>query len=1059
MKAQGKISVRFPTNPRLPFPASAAVLSTLATVLARLSSNLMDEATPVSKKGGEEHYEARDTTSPRFITEALAGVIRATPPNSHVDIDTTYVQKRLDDHVLWKSAFKPWRRSSMWLVIRVAMQTTLKQWEVEGAQGYKAFQAVLMASILDRVTSNNSDKFPCDLISAMNTKLAKRLCKMGDILEDPASLSLSMASDTVRRTSRVIGERWQEIQRLHEKTAQWIPPPLPEPEDFLKYSFPQSQDFLLSLIKWHNNTKREAVIFDCEVFETELGKAVPSRTSLSSSHLPTLTGSRNVGTILHDVEVWVELHLEKWELSPLRSKQDCLSLSSTIDAYRKLGCSHYKDDPEGVSLMHLCILELWVALDRICVKWCPLLQEYSPEIAQNITDPLLLPHASQMRRLWRVQSYLRTRHKTAFEHGSHSIFRRPNAETSFHNRYFKLPMADKLTALENTIREDESRLKEEKLSELEHCMTQYNDLVGQADSLTCSSTPKINKNGVQTLKHIKKKCKKCRLRAQAQKLEVIPIEDLLPENIFHARPIIFELNCPPLFAVWRDTTFKTILSVTERQSHPCVELYPLQEYAPLTKYFRKAYKDCRIHFASKSKALQKSHYGQGCQMPATSSQVLFKHKGSFDIFDAVSSSWVDTGGENTLRAACTFRLEGLYAPLQAFVNDTQHTPNSVLASHTNSPIGVSSIEYITFGLLRAGNRLQWRNITKAIRTQALSFSDPGVLILILQCIWQVGPVGEGVEKKSFCRQAHFDLLDVHFGTQVTEELLRTVNSLGDNWKQANFLAILVALGLRVESLTPHASVRLQAQQVLCRARMLAMEWIKILLERQTDTANQGNFGSRNLQMIANIAVVLRASFYSDIDGDAKFFQCDKDVVVYIYANILISTVHTDSFPPGLRILASRNHQFARKVEARLIDACIETPSIVQDAVSLAYPRYATGRQWTPLPVCDGRWWRSILSESGTSLVRNFHMNVTDGTLLIDGKAFDQLPTNYVEQALYLTLFRDYVRFLLLIIYIYTYLNVSFVPLRYFAASSRPTSQVCITRATTEITRYLTFFLN
>ena len=1019
MKAQGKISVRFPTNPPLPLPASAVVIPTLATVLAHLSTNLMDEAAPVSRKGGANHYEVRDTASPRFITEGLAGIIRATPPSVHVAFDTTYIQKRIDDHVLWKSALKPWRRSSMWLVIRVAMQSTLKQWGVEGAQGYKAFQAVLMASILDKVTSSNSDEFSYELISVMNAKLARRLWKMGDILENPTSLSLNMASDAVRRASGAIKERWQAIRQRHERTVQWTPPPLPlEPDDVLKYSFPHSQGFLRSLIEWHDNAKWGSVTFDCEAFEMQLGQTTPPRASLSSSQLPTITSSHDVGMTLYDVEVWVELHLEPWKLSPLRSEQDCLSLSLMIEAYRKLGCSHYKGDPERVSLMHLCILELWAALDHICVKWCSLLQRYIPEIPQNVTDPLLLPHGSQMKRLARLQSYLDSRYQIALKYGGHSIFRHPNAKTSFPNQYFKLPEAEALTTLERTIRADESRRKEEKLSELQRCTTQYNDLMSQADPLTCSKTTKINKKGVQIVSHKRKHCEKCRLMRQAKGLRVIPIEDPLPEDIFCARPIIFELTCPLPFAVWRDTTFDIILSITGGPSCPQVELYPLREYAPLKQYFSEAYKDGRIHFASKAKALERSHYGRGCRMPATSSQIIFKHMGSFDIFDAASSSWVDTSGESILQAACTFQIEGLYAPLQAFVNDTRHTPNSVLASHTNSPVGVSSMEYITFGLLRAGNRLQWRNIMKAIRTQALPFSDPGVLVLVLQSIWQVGPVGDD-ELEIFYRDAHIDLLDVHFGTEVTEELQCAVNSLGNNWKQTKFLAILVALGLRVMSLTPHTSVRLRAQQLLCQVRKLAMEWIKILLGRQTESTDQGSthgqgkVSDHGSQIIVNIAVILQASFDGGIDGDAKLFQSKGDVVAYIYARTLTSTAQTHSFLPGLRILASRNHRLALKLEAHVIRACIETPSILQDVLALAYPRYATGYGWTPLSAYHGRWWKSILAESGTPFVRSFHMNITDGTLLIDGKAFDQLPANYIEQPLYLDLFRDHVRFFFL----------------------------------------------
>ncbi|KIM25737.1 hypothetical protein M408DRAFT_39080, partial [Serendipita vermifera MAFF 305830] len=175
----GKVSMHFPSNPRLPFPKDTLIFSTLAKVLAHLSTSIMKEAMPVSNKGGETHHEVRNTASPMFITEALAGIIRATPPKDDVVVNTTYVTKRLDDHVLWQSALKPWRRSSMWLVIRVALQTTLGQWQVVEPHGYKTFQAFLMASILSEAASRDPELFTCDLLVSMNKRLVNRLRKLG----------------------------------------------------------------------------------------------------------------------------------------------------------------------------------------------------------------------------------------------------------------------------------------------------------------------------------------------------------------------------------------------------------------------------------------------------------------------------------------------------------------------------------------------------------------------------------------------------------------------------------------------------------------------------------------------------------------------------------------------------------------------------------------------------------------------------------------------------------------------------------------------------------------
>ena len=458
---------------------------------------------------------------------------------------------------------------------------------------------------------------------------------------------------------------------------------------------------------------------------------------------------------------------------------------------------------------------------------------------------------------------------------------------------------------------------------------------------------------------------------------------------------------------------KIILSVLGIQSDPHPELYPLRSYAPLKEYFHESYKGCRVSLASSTKSLEQSHYGNQLPLPATESSVLFGHKGKFNVFDPTIDEWVDIGSDGNLRSTCTFQVDGLYVALQLFVNDTRHPPNSVIATISEAPSGLSPGEYIAFGLLRAGNRLQWRNIMKAIKSQTLSFSEPAVFALVVQCIWQAGPIGYWSGSEILYREAHIDHLDENFGTQVAEELLRTVQSLGDNWKQANFLAILVVLALRAQAFTPHSSVHQHMQRVLCEVRNVSMRWIKLLSNSQFLTGehnpNQSSEGLKDhkAQAMANVAIVLRTTFDAECNGYSGVFRSSEDATMYIYAAILISAVHTRSFAPGLKLLATRDHRVSLRIEPRLIGACHNDPSILQAVVCLAWPQYSTGgSQWSALEPCRNRWWRSTQFGADHS---TFHMNIVDGTFLIDGKAFDQLPADYGRNPIYITVFKDHVR--------------------------------------------------
>jgi hypothetical protein len=91
---------------------------------------------------------------------------------------TVYISKRIDDHVFCERNLEvPWRRNTMWLIIRVALQTTLREWKVEERASYKVFTLYAVSSILDTALQR---KQPDHLLFVRNIKLARRFCKMPD---------------------------------------------------------------------------------------------------------------------------------------------------------------------------------------------------------------------------------------------------------------------------------------------------------------------------------------------------------------------------------------------------------------------------------------------------------------------------------------------------------------------------------------------------------------------------------------------------------------------------------------------------------------------------------------------------------------------------------------------------------------------------------------------------------------------------------------------------------------------------------------------------------------
>ena len=184
MAAKGK-SVCSPT----PGPAIAISLEDvddptfreeLASFLVQMNVDVLDSAAKTTKAGSTV-IEERDTPHPRYITQLLTDILRGMGQVAEV----TRISKRIGDDVLWDHARKPWRRSPLWLVIRVALQTTLHR-ESSGHNEYKTFMVFLMAKILGEVLNEG---FSSDLVFYMRAKMSRkaplqtRFCSSGRVCD------------------------------------------------------------------------------------------------------------------------------------------------------------------------------------------------------------------------------------------------------------------------------------------------------------------------------------------------------------------------------------------------------------------------------------------------------------------------------------------------------------------------------------------------------------------------------------------------------------------------------------------------------------------------------------------------------------------------------------------------------------------------------------------------------------------------------------------------------------------------------------------------------------
>ncbi|CAE6381232.1 unnamed protein product [Rhizoctonia solani] len=165
MSIPGRIVRHFP-GPVVQIPNSVAddddFVREVANILSQMNKEVFDKARPKTQKAGNEVDESRDSINPNYFIQFFFGFLRGIGKT----VDPPRVVKHIVDEVLWEQALNPWRRSPIWLIIRVALQTSF-----DSMTTYKHFMAYYRANILAQCCKQTS--FPSDLLYAMRVKMAK----------------------------------------------------------------------------------------------------------------------------------------------------------------------------------------------------------------------------------------------------------------------------------------------------------------------------------------------------------------------------------------------------------------------------------------------------------------------------------------------------------------------------------------------------------------------------------------------------------------------------------------------------------------------------------------------------------------------------------------------------------------------------------------------------------------------------------------------------------------------------------------------------------------------
>lgn len=178
---------------------------------------------PQVRKAMQLHDETCEPAQPNIVTELLAAFLL--PLGRAVEVSQIVMNTR--DEVLTSGKGIPWRRSPMWLLMKIALRRVAAlstESPEEELSAYKHFMVFFMSRILSEASGHlrMSSECPkwCDYVFCMKAKIIRRLHK----LQRPLSPRLSQeVYKSLSKADAMLRSEWSDIQQ-HETVSTQIDP-------------------------------------------------------------------------------------------------------------------------------------------------------------------------------------------------------------------------------------------------------------------------------------------------------------------------------------------------------------------------------------------------------------------------------------------------------------------------------------------------------------------------------------------------------------------------------------------------------------------------------------------------------------------------------------------------------------------------------------------------------------------------------------------------------------------------------------------------------------------
>ncbi|CAF3595516.1 unnamed protein product [Rotaria sp. Silwood1] len=959
-----------------------------------------------SNKASREVDEIRDVPESHYVCQWWIQQFQGIKIENNSNISIEF-KKKHRDHVRWNNAKLPFRRSGLWLTIKVVFHIILtKRLGHIGTIVYK----LLITRFLTYVICKTYSTISTDLLIHCIRKIVRRLNKIENFL---FSLNLNDANEWVQYTKQEI---YMKINQILPK-SDW--------QKFIQNNEKPNHKVLMTNFDLNDANICQHVCQELKAYMSnqnlsemfEFSSGVNNYDDYSDinqdDYIPSikeLTEQFNytIGIALTRIEIWVESRLNQWINRPTGSQYERNRfeiLLNFFEEYQNEALNHYwsekgTTDPIGYTRFTLTSLTIIRSMHQ---KLCndpkfERLKLHSIDIPNLIKlfEFLILPNREDMIRVRDLRDY--------FNDFSHKTY--PDLLTNIdYVDAFGVYYASQSSTMNESIQIIRAQAewdKQKKIQEVTDAKERYTSLMNSIRGLSCSC---------DYGNRYYRKCNRCVTKEHAESIRVSIYECPLPSKHESALAVIFELQMPIEIRSYRDVIWQFLNRPKPHPEHHMYEWLSVPPHKDKLGPFYINSNHCKVKLVSSTKSVTQSHYSYPPFIGSASIE-SFLYENSLEV--QISPPKAIEFDDECHILTPQFGHPG-YKPLQFTINTTEFVQNHVIAKLSDCSVRMKPTQFLEFGSFRSGHRLQWWNLLALFEMDSLPIAEESVTMLIMHSILQYGPRtmdGSSIYN-SWCSEAHEQLFEDHFIDELVTRLDRRLDDCELNWQNELVLVIVTIITMRILTIC-NSTRQNKIVDLAIKCRRIGEKWID-LISKNIQTISSSAFNEieilRLKLVIVGISCILTFSTNSDrihylLSSNEHIVSLLKSATT-IHDNIILnknqsnmSTFVRNIMRYSERILVMIQPTIAKFLQETSYQSFNDFAAIYWAVIR---SKGTMNGEWKKRKQDSYDGWYDCLYES-----RIISIDCIRGTFLVDGMTIGFLPEKITKNELFVRVFDDHI---------------------------------------------------